>query len=110
MHNGFLEVLYNNGVVGLALLLLVQAGIAIGLMKAMFRFRPTSPMHPLAVGCMALFVNTLIDGMFNASFGGRAGGIFVVMLSLVVVSERLLALAPKRVTELNRHPAYRLAS
>jgi O-antigen ligase len=110
MHNGFLEVLYNNGVIGLALLLLIQAAIIIGLVKAMFRFGPTSPMQPLAVGGIALFANTLIDGMFNASFGGRATGIFVVMLSLVVISERMLALKPNQVAEPNSQPAYRMTS
>lgn len=110
MHNGFLEVLYNNGAIGLALLLLIQAGIVIGLVKAMFRFGPTSPLQPLAVGGIALFVNTLIDGMFNASFGGRATGIFVVMLSLVVMSERMLALAPNPVAQPDSQPAYRIAN
>jgi O-antigen ligase len=102
MHNGFLEALYNNGFVGLFIMLAIHAYI----LRSMFRMirdkRINARLRGLAIGCTAIYFNILLNGMFNASFGGRAGGTFIVLLALVTIGERLIFLAsrvPARVAE-----------
>ncbi|MBZ5672029.1 MAG: O-antigen ligase family protein [Acidobacteriia bacterium] len=88
MHNGFIEALYSNGLVGLVILV----GIHLVIVKKLWRALKGSPnrnAHLLAVGSWAIYVNLLINGLFNAIFGGRAGPPFMLLLGLVVVSEAL---------------------
>jgi O-Antigen ligase len=89
-HNGFLEALYNNGLVGLVLLLLIHIVIVRGIYRIVRHPNLSADALQVGVGCAAIYLNILINGMFNASFGGRAGGTFVLMLALVVITERLL--------------------
>ena len=87
-HNGFIEVLYNNGLVGLCILV----GIHFVIVKNLWRVLKSPPSrnaHLLAVGSSVIYVNLLVNGLFNASFGGRAGTPFMLLLGLVVVSEAL---------------------
>ena len=39
---------------------------------------------------MAVYTNLLINGMFNATFSGRAGAPFMMLLALVIISARLV--------------------
>jgi O-antigen ligase len=101
MHNGFLEVMYNQGLIGLILIVIIHLVIVRNLFRA-FRLRNTSNgMHLFAIGCIALYLNLLINGMFNASFGGRAEAPFMLLLALVVISDRLVKIpgepAPEKV-------------
>jgi hypothetical protein len=43
----------------------------------------------LATGSLALYVNLLIAGQFNASFGGRATAPFALMIALAAMGARL---------------------
>jgi O-antigen ligase len=93
LHNGFLEALYNNGIIGLILLL----GLHLGILRNLFRLRkapPGSHIYKLAVGCFILYINILLNGCFNATFGGHAYSPFILFLALAVIAERLTALAP----------------
>jgi hypothetical protein len=45
--------------------------------------------HVMAAGILALYINILINGLFNAIFGGRAYAPFMLLMGLVVVSEAL---------------------
>ena len=92
MHNGFLETLYNNGLTGLVLILMVHVIIVYNLIRAIRRAPPTHFRYQLAVGCLAVYANLLIGGFFNASFGGRAWSFFMLLLALVIVSEKLVNL------------------
>jgi hypothetical protein len=47
----------------------------------------------MAVGCLAAFVNLFINGMFNATFGGRPDAPYMMLIALVVVSIRLRQLS-----------------
>jgi O-antigen ligase len=88
MHNGFLEALYNNGLVGLTILV----GIHLVIVKNLWRTLkgpPNRNAHLLAVGSSAIYVNLLVNGFFNATFGGRSGAPFMLLLGLLVVSEVL---------------------
>jgi hypothetical protein len=88
MHNGFLEALYNNGLIGLFLIVMVHVVIVGNLVKTM-RSEVSPRAQRLAIGSMAIYTNLLINGMFNATFSGRAGAPFMMLLALVVVSVRL---------------------
>jgi hypothetical protein len=104
MHNGFLEALYNNGLIGLVLIVMVHVVIVLNLWKTM-----KSPVSPraqrLAIGSMAIYTNLLINGMFNATFSGRAGAQFMMLLALVMVSERLASEIPQAEPERARKVA-----
>lgn len=88
LHNGFLEVLYNNGLIGLVLLLLMHLSILRNLLHVVIH--PISRgAYLLAIGCSAVYVNLLLNGLFNASFGGHAYAPFMLFLALVLVSDKL---------------------
>jgi hypothetical protein len=54
---------------------------------------------------MAIYTNLFINGMFNATFSGRAGAPFMMLLALVIVSERLA----KEIKQPKRAPSSSLA-
>jgi O-antigen ligase len=89
MHNGFLEALYNNGVLGLIIMLGIHASILRSVFRVVRDKTVNKRLRALAAGCAAIYFNILLNGMFNASFGGRAGGTFIVLLSLLAIGERL---------------------
>jgi O-antigen ligase len=95
MHNGFLEALYNNGFLGLLVMLVIQGCILRSLFRIIRDGRVNERIRGLAIGCTAIYFNILLNGMFNASFGGRAGGTFVVLLALLTIGERLTFLASR---------------
>jgi O-antigen ligase len=99
MHNGFLEVMYNEGLIGLLLIVIIHLVIVKNLFRA-FRLHNTSNgMHLLAIGSIVLYLNLLINGMFNASFGGRAVAPFMLLLALVVISDRLVKIPKEQIPE-----------
>jgi O-antigen ligase len=85
LHNGFLEVWYNNGLVGLFVMVMMHAMIIRNLILVM---RKVS--LPMAAGCFAVYVNILINGMVSRAFGSRPDATFTMLFALVFVSERLL--------------------
>jgi O-antigen ligase len=100
LHNSLLETLYNTGVVGLTLILIINATIFINLVRAIAwsrrlkRIRGPDDqqaynLHLLSVGCLALYINEFVNGMFNASFGGRVLGPFMMVIALLSISEPL---------------------
>ena len=93
MHNGFLEVLYNNGLIGFVLVLAIHVVIVRNLLRVMRRVAPSDYLYQLGVGCFAVYINLLINGFANASFGGRAWHPFMVLLALVVISDKLVEAA-----------------
>jgi O-antigen ligase len=88
LHNGFLEVLYNNGLIGLVLLLLMHFSILRNLLYVA-KHPISRGAYFLAIGCSAVYVNLLLNGLFNASFGGHAYAPFMLFLALVLASEKL---------------------
>ncbi len=87
-HNAFLETLYNNGLIGLLLIVALNLVILKNLLLAIKK-KPIREAHLLAVGSLAIYIDLLIDGMFRVPFGGRPDSFFMVFLALVVVSEQL---------------------
>jgi O-antigen ligase len=92
LHNGFLEASYNNGFVGLLLILMINIVIPRNLYRVLRRSPPTDPIYRIGAGCLALYALLLINGFFNASFGGRARPPFILLLSLVLISDKLVKL------------------
>jgi O-antigen ligase len=88
MHNAFLEVLYNNGLVGLT----VVAGMSYVTIKnllAGMRGRRNKDEELLCLGCFVLYMYLLVNGLFTVSFGGRPSSNFMLFLALLVVSARV---------------------
>lgn len=89
LHNGFIEALYNSGIIGLLVILAVLFVIPRNLYRVLRGSRPSDRIYQIAAGCLALYVFLLINGFFNSSFGGKASAPFMLMLALVVVSHKL---------------------
>lgn len=88
MHNAFLEVLYNNGCVGLLLVLVMNVCIMRNLWRVLRRSHdPRS--RTLASGCFALYSFLLLNGFVEPTFGGRPSCVFLVFQGLLVLSEGL---------------------
>ena len=89
MHNAFLDVLYNNGLIGLGLMLILHA-IIIRNLLGVIRY-PAAPreLYDFAAGSLAVYVNLLINAFFNSTIGGRPSTLFMLFLALFVVSENL---------------------
>jgi heme A synthase len=86
-----LEVLYNNGVIGLLLLLAVLWRTVRNLLWVTRRMR-AGQMRTWAIGAFAILIFEFLNGMLNASFGGRPGSAYLTLLSLLMVSEALVGL------------------
>jgi len=95
LHNGFVEVLYNNGLVGFILIIMINVVIVRNLVRVLRRVPSTSPVYRVAAGCFALYAHLFINGQFNASFGGRVRAPFILLLSLVLVSNKLFELSSR---------------
>ena len=109
LHNGFLEVMYNNGIIGLAVILMIHGWIVRNLVGVMRAVDHDQPLHQLAVGCFAVYLDILINGLVSRTFGSRPDATFMVLFSLVFVSDRLLAAAKKK-AEVREMPAWQLSS
>ncbi len=90
-HNAFLEVLYNNGVIGLTLLVAVLWQTVRNLLWVVRRMR-SGEMRTWAIGAFAILIFEFINGMLNASFGGRPASAYLLVLSILVISEVLAGL------------------
>jgi exopolysaccharide production protein ExoQ len=100
LHNGFVEVLYNNGAIGLIIIVILNFVIARNLIRVLRRTAPTDAIYRVAAGCLALYVHLFINGMANASFGGKIRPPFMLFLALVLVSDKLVDMVaqPQRAT------------
>lgn len=108
LHNGFLEVMYNNGLIGLFVLVMMLGWTVRNLFKVMRAVDASNPLHQLAVGCLAIFLDIFVNGMVSRAFGSRPDGTFMILFSMVFVSDRLLAAARKK-AEVKEIPAWQLA-
>lgn len=92
MHNSLVEILYNNGVIGLGLLLMMLYVTVRNLWRTI-RAQVSPELRYVAIGCLAAFVNLFLNGMFNSTFGGRAFAPYMIMIALVAVSTHLLQIS-----------------
>ena len=99
LHNSFLDVTYNLGLLGLIPMLVMHYGIVKNLRNAMRRAKvpaaindsegkqSSRTLYLLTVGILALYVNLLINGMLTTVFGGRATFLFMSFLAVLALSE-----------------------
>jgi len=95
LHNGFVEVLYNNGLIGFILIVMINVVIVRNLIRVLRRAPSASAIYRVGAGCLAVYAHLLINGFFNSSFGGKARPPFMLMIALVLVSNRLLEFVPQ---------------
>jgi O-antigen ligase len=106
MHNGFLDTLYNNGLIGLVFLLGMHGAILTNLFHAKKALsvpngketQDLEEANVLIIGCFALYVDLLIYGLFTPAFGGATSAFFMVFLSILglSISLRKLTQQPER--------------
>jgi O-antigen ligase len=94
LHNGYLDVCFNNGLIGVVLIVSLQLGVGRQLWRALRYSRLLkSPAgrnaQIMAAGTIALLVNLLLNGVFNATFGGRVKAAYMMLLGVVVIGEFL---------------------
>jgi O-antigen ligase len=88
MHNAFLEVLYNNGIIGLILIVIINLSIVKNIV-IILRSNLFKSVQSMGAGMLTLYLFLLINGMFTASFGGRPHAGFTLFLAIFSISERL---------------------
>lgn len=85
LHNAFLEVLYNNGCLGLTLVLAMNVCILRNTWVAL-RHSRSSETRALVSGTLAIYFFLLLNGLVEPTFGGRPSCVFMVFEGLVVLS------------------------
>ncbi len=91
-HNSFIESLYNNGIPGLVLVVIMNIIIIRNLLVAL-KNQADRQAFFLAVGGFSIYVSLLINGMFKVSFGGTPDNSFIMFLALFVISIKLQEMA-----------------
>jgi len=96
LHNGFLEVAYNNGVVGEFFLLMIHFIMlrnifsALRTSKILRNLQPASEQawhgYLIAIACLGLYVHTFLQGLFGGHFGGRCMSPYMLWLALFMLS------------------------
>jgi O-antigen ligase len=90
MHNAFIEVLYNNGIVGLVMIVALLY-ITLKSIRGLIRRKSSREVFVLAAGLLSLEVYFLLTGMMEPTFAGHPEDSFVFFLVLAVLAERLQA-------------------
>jgi O-antigen ligase len=93
-HNSFIESLYNNGIPGLVLVVIMNIIIIRNLLRAL-KNQADRQAFFLAVGGFSIYVSLLINGMFKVSFGGTPDNSFIMFLALFVLSMKLQEMAQR---------------
>jgi O-antigen ligase len=87
-HNSFLEPLYNNGILGLLLVLIMNFIIVRNLLRVI-RHPANREAYFLGVGGFAIYISLFINGMLKVTFGGAPDICFTMFLALIVISIKL---------------------
>lgn len=95
MHNSFLEVLYNNGLVGLIPIVIINLLIVANLRRAMVR-PSTEELRYYAAAAFALYIHLLVWGLVAATFGGAPDVRFMVFFAILVISMFLRGQADRK--------------
>jgi O-antigen ligase len=85
MHNSFLEVLYNNGVVGL-LPIVIMNFLIVGNLVRVIKRPPTLRVRYYAAGALALYIHLLLWGIVSVTFGGAPDDRFMTFFAVLVIS------------------------
>jgi hypothetical protein len=85
VHNSFLEVMYNNGVVGLFPILVMNVIIVYNLGKVI-RKPPSMIVRYYAAGAFALYIQLLLWGITAPTFGGTPDMRFMTFFAVLLIS------------------------
>jgi len=91
LHNAALEILYCNGFIGLAIIAFMIYRAGGNLRRARKSSRRAGAV--LVAGAIALAIDLLLNGITEATFGGRPSAFFLFFLALIATSEILQRLA-----------------
>lgn len=96
LHNGFLEVAYNNGALGELLLLTIHFMMLRNIFSSMKTCKILRSLRPdsvqawhaylLTIGCLGLYVHTFLQGLLGGHFGGRCMSPYMLWLSLAMLT------------------------
>jgi O-antigen ligase len=95
MHNAFLDVLYNNGLLGFSLILTMHSTIIMLLWRVIraSRSRPDQAiLNAIAIAALAVYVNLLINAFFNATIGGRPSTLNLLFFATFVLAHTIYRL------------------
>ena len=121
VHNGFLEVAYNNGAVGEFLLLAIHFIMLRNIFRSMKiskylrNLRPASQQawqaYLFSIGWLALYVHTFLQGLFGGQFGGRCMSPYMLWLALAMLSAITLRVSENLLRReiRDREPLYAVA-
>ena len=100
LHNSFLDVAYNLGLMGLVPMFMMHIGIVKNLRRAMRNAkapptigsdaserRSSRTLYLVSSGCLILYMDLLINGMLTTTFGGRPNCLFMSFLAVLALSE-----------------------
>lgn len=96
LHNGFLEVAYNNGFLGELLLLTIHFIMVRNIFSSMKTSRILRNLQPasqqawngylITIFCLGLYIHTFLQGLFGGHFGGRCMSPYMLWLALAMLS------------------------
>src|ERR1700728_4271078 len=89
LHNAFLDVLYNNGLIGLMLILYLHFAIIRNFLRTMRQKSNSPASREISAAGLAVYANLLINAFFNAIIGGRLCSLFMLFLGIYMVSEKI---------------------
>ncbi len=89
LHNAFLDVLYNNGIVGFLLVLCINFSVVRNLLRGLKHPETSRRQFEISVAFLAIYSNLLINSFFNAIIGGRPSALFMIFLAVYMFSELL---------------------
>jgi O-antigen ligase len=95
IHNTFLEILYNNGIVGLLPILIMSVVIVINLARVIKR--PATPQaRYYGAAALALYLHLLLWGVTAPTFGSAPDNRFMTFFTVLVISMFLKAQTDKQ--------------
>ena len=88
-HNSLLEPLYNNGIGGFLLIVMMNF-VLLSNVFTTFKYQQSRGLRLLSAGTFALYLNLFAWGMFTAiPFGGAPNSAFILFLTLIVISSHI---------------------
>lgn len=85
MHNAILETLYNNGLLGLSILLALNVFILSDLIS-LYRRSPRPEIRLVATSLLAVYAFIFLNGITEPYFGGQASAFYLLFIGLFGIS------------------------
>ena len=89
LHNAYLDVLYNNGVIGLGLILLINFKLITTLVQIIKKSITHTEYHIIGVGLLSLYSFMFINAFAYVPFGGRPHNQFILFMTMYMLAQKL---------------------